>query len=192
VFKQLFSSNILNVALLWILLSGFYSCRNPTEVSTVGIQYFDLKVFFEQETESLKQTNPKIHKTVLLNGKRETAEMYIDDWKKELMTFAEADINKAAFIGKYDVDTIFSAFYLPVKITYKALDENLKTRFLEIVYDEATQNPQKISVSLFAKNTLYYSEQHLEYERGVQYSVSGKQEIRFLSPDDLRVVVMCN
>src|SRR5690606_12726202 len=156
------------------------------------IQYLDLKVFFEEETESLKQTNPKSHKTVLWSGKRETAEMYIDDRKEEFMTFAEADINNAACIGKYDVDTIFSAFYLPVKITYKALDENLKTRFLEIVYDEATQNPQKISVSLFAKNTLYYSEQHLEYERGVQYSVSGKQEIRFLSPDDFRVEVMFN
>lgn len=167
-----------------VLLGCFFSCA---EKKTEKLDYyFDTKSFFQQEAIRLKQLNPIINKQVLLNEKTESTKGFIADWQNELLTFYEVDINKAAFVGKYLVDTIFVNNKIST-VSCKAKDAVLKTRFISIHFDTLQQQPQKIELELATKNTLYSSTQVLVYEKNKFYSVKGTQKIKFLSPDKFEV-----
>ncbi len=158
------------------------------EQETAVSYYFSLKEYFTQEAERLKKEAPEISKTVLLNNDTETKKLKVEDWNNELLTFTEADINKPAFAGKYDADTLLNKNQLQ-RITYKAIDAKLKTRFIDIYFDTATNEVNIVEVVLETRNTLYHSTQNLRYEKNKSYSVSGTQEIRFLKEDIFKVSV---
>lgn len=159
-----------------------------TEQETAVSYYFSLKEYFAQEAERLKIEAPEISKTVLLNNETETKKLKVEDWNNELLTFVEADINKSAFVGKYQADTLLNENQLQ-RITYKAKDAKLKTRLIDIYFDTATSEANIVEVVLETRNTLYHSTQNLRYEKNKSYSVSGTQEIRFLKEDIFKVSV---
>lgn len=159
-----------------------------TEQQAAVNYYFSLKEYFAQEAERLKNEAPEIRKTVLLNNQTETKKLRVDDWNNELLTFIDADINKSAFSGKYEADTLLNKNKLQ-RITYKAKDAKLKTRFIDIYFDIETGVANTIEVVLETRNTLYHSTQNLRYERNKSYSIWGTQEIRFLKEDMFKVSV---
>jgi hypothetical protein len=161
--------------------------KNKEQQAAVNY-YFSLKKYFNQEAERLKEEAPEISKTVLLNNSTETKKLKVEDWNNELLTFTEADINKPAFAGKYDGDTLFNENQLQ-RISYKARDAKLKTRLINIYFDTATNEADIVEVVLETRNTLYHSTQNLRYEKNKSYSVSGTQEIRFLKKDIFKVSV---
>jgi hypothetical protein len=164
------------------------SCLKVKEEKTKAAYYFDLKDFFETEAERLKKENPVVQKMVMLNDDSESKVKSIDDWNNEFLTFSEADINKSAYAGKYNSDTIFSNGKI-AKIIYAAKEQKLKTRMLTVAFDTLNNEPEEIDVSIETSNTLYQSSQLLHYHRHKAYTVSGVQKIRFLNPDVFKVEV---
>jgi hypothetical protein len=66
--------------------------------------YFDLKGFLDQQTALLTQRRPAVEKQVSLrDGRVETTRVGQVDWGKELQIFYQADINKPALRGTYEV-----------------------------------------------------------------------------------------
>lgn len=175
-------------ALLGILFLLFLGCNKSSLQEPEEMYYYSLKNYFNEEATRLEASKPMVKKMVTLNDKEEKKSLIIEDWNKELLTFIEADINKSAFAGKYEVDSIMNENKLQ-EIVYKAKDDKFKTREVHIFFDEAINEINAIEVLLEAHNTLYHSTQNLRYEKNNTYSVWGTQEIRFLKKDIFKVAV---
>lgn len=68
-------------------------------------EYFELLSFLEKQETLLSQRKPIVEKQVVLrDGHQETARVTQTDWVKELQIFQQADINKPALRGLYQVD----------------------------------------------------------------------------------------
>ncbi len=171
---------------LFLAVAG---CGKENDNAVEVNYYFSLKNYFIEEAARLQQSNPVVAKKVTLNEKQETKSLAIEDWKNELLTFAEADINKPAFAGKYEADSVRNENKTQ-RLTYKAKDTKLKTREIKIYFDAETDEANVIEVVLETHNTLYHSTQNLRYEKNKSYSVSGTQEIRFLKKDIFKVEVV--
>ncbi|QHL88077.1 hypothetical protein GU926_11800 [Nibribacter ruber] len=73
-------------------------------------QAFDLVGFLDQEAKSLEQAHAQVKKTVLEDGQvMETKTMQDIEWAQELGTFSEADLNKPALLGLFDVQKTTNA-----------------------------------------------------------------------------------
>ena len=143
-----------------------------------------MKSFMEKEAERLKKDSTEVTKTVFLNGKNETHEMTVSDWKSELSVFTEADISKKSFLGKYNEEVLKED--TQTKTHYAAKEDNLRTRELNVTFGN-DGTPVKIEAVLYTTNVLYSSHQNLTYERDRGFWISGKQTIRFFSPDTFSV-----
>ncbi|WP_188557134.1 hypothetical protein [Hymenobacter glacieicola] len=72
--------------------------------------YFNLLGFLEKQATLLNQRQPAVEKQVLLrDGQQETTRVTQLDWAKELQIFQQADINKPALRGLYQVDSATTA-----------------------------------------------------------------------------------
>ncbi|UPL48973.1 hypothetical protein [Hymenobacter sublimis] len=72
--------------------------------------YFNLLGFLETQATLLNQRQPAVEKQVLLrDGQQETTRVTQLDWAKELQIFQQADINKPALRGLYQVDSAATA-----------------------------------------------------------------------------------
>lgn len=170
--------------LLLVTFLTHSSCKKEEDFGKGKFQYFDLSGFITEETKTLKAKNPEVEKMVFLNGNTEQKKETIENWENELNAFKEADINKRAFLGRYQADSFAQGETLSVK--YSALEKKFRTRDLMIQFD-AQNKPVKISAALATSNILYSSYQKMTYEPGKGYSISGRQVIRFLEPDSFYV-----
>lgn len=160
-----------------------FSCKE--ELPPEGSQdYFDLGDFIQKEAARLKKDSAEITKTVFLNGDLETRTMTVNDWNSELNAFAEADISKRSYLGKYAEETAKED--TRVITQYTATDDDLRTRVLDVTYGNDGA-PVKIHAILYTTNVLYSTHQQLTYERDKGFWISGKQTIRFLEPDTFSV-----
>lgn len=135
-----------------------------------------------------------VNKYVYLDGKEEELTLTLDlaRWEAEFSAFREADIDKPALIGKYSVDTLFVATDSLTRVSYVALDENLRTRYLHLYFEPNKDIPKYIEARLETKNLFYQSEQDLEYVPGAYYSIKGKQDIWLLGQDTFAIKSVFN
>lgn len=165
-------------------MAFLHACSSRAVQPKDKFQYFDLAGFINTEAARLSALQPNIDKAVFLNGKEERGTVTITDWKNELNAFRDADINKKSFLGRYAVDSLTEDGGLVIK--YAALDEKFRTRELKVRFD-SNNKPVKIMASVAVSNVLYSSHQHLTYEPGRGYWISGRQAVRFLEPDSFSV-----
>lgn len=130
-----------------------------------------------------------VNKWVYLNGKEEQQTLVLDlaRWEAEFSAFREADIDKPALVGKYSIDTLFVATDSLTRISYVALDEKLRTRYLHLYFKPGRDKPEYIEARLETDNLFYQSEQDLEYAPGEYYSIKGKQDIWLLGQDTFAI-----
>ncbi len=170
--------------LLWLML--FSSCEENVIPPQHKLQYFDLTGFMTGEIARLNKQKAPIRKLVFLNGMTEEKQMDTTQWEAELSSFINADINKKSFLGKYAIDTFVND--AQKSIHYVALDNNLRTRWMEIHFNE-DQSPALIKALQFSANTLYTTRQQLTYQPDSGFQISGSQNIRFLEPDSFFISV---
>jgi hypothetical protein len=110
----------MNKLYIIFLLLIFSNCKNETPSRKDGMQaqnsknttpLFDLKGFLDNEIATHLKDVKKVKKTVTVNGKTESKEVEIKDWKEELKPFFNSDINRPAWRDKYKVDTIVEGSY---------------------------------------------------------------------------------
>jgi len=123
-----------------------------------------------------------------LDGVTETKELESFDFEKETALFLTADINKVAWLDRYETDSIFYKSGQLKKLIYKSLDDNLRTKSLIVHF-----NTKAIIDSIFVKQSgtsaLAKSVQNLRYLPSSGYRIENQQDITALNPHKLVVDV---
>jgi hypothetical protein len=163
---------IKNLALVFLALS-LAACQQK-ETSKKQIEYVDLRGYFNAEANRLNAQKFTFTKTVCINRKKESKLLNKSiDWEKELSVFKEADINKPAFKGMYQISM------LPNKTIYTTLSKNASVKRIEIDFGN-TKKPVGIRIFQLTKNMIYQSTDTLSYYPDSIYSIHKKQEVRVL------------
>lgn len=121
-----------------VLLTALLHTSCEEQVADVANQpdpFFDLEAYIEAQISSLNQKQPKVRKTILVKGQRETQQFDSLDYRTELKTFLNSDINRKAWVDKYKADSTFEGSQLK-QVTYTATGADLKTRLLRVKYDQ--------------------------------------------------------
>lgn len=167
------------------LICGFllllcYSCGDPTVAGQKNAHtYFNLKGYIEQESSRLSSSNPTVHKTVMVNNSSESKEIKIQDWKKELSAFSDADMNRAAWKGLFQVKKFGE------QEVYTSDHKKVPVKKVVIT----RRNGQLYGLQLFIRNsnTLYTSADTLSYYPDSLYEVKKTQNIRLLSTKNYHI-----
>ena len=138
-------------------------------------QYFDIKHFFQSESDRIVGT--QFTKQLVLNGELETVQIDRTGIINDLKVFESADINKSAWVDKYQVDSTFSSGSL-TKVQYSGLDDKLQVKNIEIQFTDST--PRSIRILKSTKNLVYTSEQVLDYTTDSLYQIKSLQKALFL------------
>jgi hypothetical protein len=148
--------------------------------------FFDLAGFFNAEIKQLNSAQIKAHKTVKYNEKEDVLRSQKLDYEKELAVFVHSDINKLSWREKYSADTLREGTEIR-SITYKALDEQLKTQKIAIAFDQ--NQVAQIAIKNHLKSIMANTWQELEYVPGKGYQVHGKQQMRLAGEDTMGIEV---
>lgn len=150
--------------------------------------FFDLKTFFEKEIAEKAKTVSTFQKTVTLDGVSEMQKLTTFNLADELKVFSEANINKTAWLDRYEADSIFSDKGSLEKITYTALKEDLRTQKLSVHFDN--KKVDTIYIRQISENLLAGAAQILLYVPEYGYKIENRQKITSLDPHKLSVDVV--
>ncbi len=160
----------------------------PKEQSIKAPQpaFFDLKGYFNQEIKRLNQAKPKLFKKVTINGSEEQRELGAVDFKQELQVFIQSDINRPNWLEKYRADTTFFNGN-PSRILYKAIDKTLRTRLIDIEFQQNIVS--KITIQNGGKSIVAGSQQELIYLPQSGYLIKSHQTTALSKDKDLTIEV---
>lgn len=143
--------------------------------------YFDVKSLLTQQVELLEQRHAAVTKRVSLRGNAtETVRVPTVKWADELQIFFQADINKAALRGAYEVDSVALPGGL-LRRTYTRLpgQPNAPVSRLTVVQQGAL--PQEIDATIIQNNPLFSAQKQLrvQLQNGQlrSYEVTGTQKL---------------
>ena len=168
------------------IIFSFSNCIEETAVIIKKPSFFDLKDYFKTELEVLSGKE-KVKKSTFIDGK--VIEKVLDsiDFSLEMKAFEESDINKIAWVEKYQVDSLYDEKGMLIKITYTASDDALRTQQLLISY-----NQNKVdTIDIFNNSTISMAslKQHLRYIPFFGYSIESTQKTTFFEEHVLAVDV---
>ncbi len=175
---------------LFLLLASCFisSCQNKeTADHTTTKPYFDLKGFFVHEIQTLNSKQARLNKTVWLNEREEKKSgMTALNWENELALFADADLNKAAFIGQYHTDTLPVAADT-IGIVYTALKPDLRVQRAALYCSPDQKTVYRIDIKNKVRNPLYSSDEALYYIPQKEYGISNRQKVMWRKADSLSI-----
>jgi major membrane immunogen (membrane-anchored lipoprotein) len=173
-----------------LVLALLVSCNASDSTNAPTIQedpyFFDLAGFFNTEIKQLNSAQIQAHKTVKYNEKEDVLRSQKLDYEKELAVFVHSDINKLSWREKYSADTLKEGNEIR-SITYKALDDQLKTQKIAISFDQ--NQVAQIAIKNHLKSIMANTWQELEYVPGKGYQVHGKQQMRLAGEDTMGIEV---
>lgn len=141
--------------------------------------YFDVKGFLDSQVATLNRQQPVVEKQVRLrDGNVETTRVTKTDWSKELQIFYQADINKPALRGAYDIEPVNQPN--GPSATYKKKPA-VEATVRELTINKGANYPTAITATIIQDNPLFYSEKKLQLQAGSKglqsYSVEGIQKL---------------
>ena len=173
-------------ALLLLLLLCTCGRAPESEAEGEAKAFFDLAGYIANEVERLEGQPTTARKTITLNGVTEEQEIDDLDYGQDLRLFAGADINKAAWVEKYQTQTEeLSGTHTVTR--YVALDTTLTTQLLEVEEDRG--EPLRIYIERRTGTVLSEGRNVMEYIPREGYSVITQQDNRFGSDVDAEVRV---
>jgi hypothetical protein len=149
-----------------------HSCSQPSQNKMQVKTYFDLKSYFEKEANQLNRVNLAIDKYVSINGNISQKSVRIEDFHKELNSFIDADINKAAWKNEFKVTRKGDI------ITYLTSNQKIPVKKLEIQYQD--KRVSSIYIVMKVDNMLYHSTDTLTYKPNQYYEIKKLQKIKLL------------
>lgn len=174
-----------NLILACTLMASLFSCSQEPP-RTIKITFYNWKTFFQTELNRLNTQKPAIHKSIILNGKKEEKTLHDINFENELSLFLDADLNKPAFENSYDNLSENNLIWYSLK-----KDENLKVKMVQIQLD-AQELPENVSIIIEEKNFLFTSEKkmHLNFHEGQlqTYSIEGTQKLAWLDPTSFKML----
>ncbi len=173
------------IVIFLFIAIGSTSCEELANQSLPNdVVFFDLKAFMTQEINRLNSQKPTVKKTTGVNGQTETKTLQLKDFQTELKIFQEADINKLAWIDKYQADSVFVGNQL-LSIAYTAMENKLTTKELKVDFKDGVVS--KIHVATKASSIVTDVEKQLIYEPDIRYSILSKQNTTGSSPNEVKV-----
>ena len=174
------------IIILISIAIGLTSCEElANQTLPNDVVFFDLKKFMSQEITRLNKLKPKVNKTTRVNNNTETKDLKIENFESELKIFMEADINKLAWIDKYDVDTTYTNNQLS-SLDYNANKKKLTTRHLRVEYKNGKVS--KIEVLTQASSIVTDVEKQLIYEPDLRYSILSKQKTTGIAGNEIEII----
>ena len=176
--------------LLFLLLLLATACieTTPPEAPNAPQPFFDLSDYIEGQIEQW-QALPSVTKSAYVNGEESTRTLSEVDFREELAVFTRADINRPAWIDRYAIDSV-SQTDGHTLLRYRALDEDLKTRRLEVYQREGVVT--RIEIENRTDSPIASTQQFLTYEPLRRYEIRSTQQVVLLDSTVLRVVVRAN
>jgi len=160
------------LSLLTILLfTGACNSAAPDK-QTSSTSYFDLKTYISKESQRLSAANPEITKTVIVNGSQEQKRLHIADWPKELSSFTDADLNKSAWQGLFNVKKT------PQSVYYTSDNDKVPVKSLKVDYKDGLVTG--VQVLIRNENSLYTSTDTLSYVPDSLYQIKKTQHITLM------------
>ncbi|KAA9333080.1 hypothetical protein F0P96_08845 [Hymenobacter busanensis] len=142
--------------------------------------YFDVPALLDAQVKQLQAQHPRLKKQVALrNGQTETAQLADVNWSNELQLFYQADINKPALRGAYQVQTADSAGL--TRRTFRRQPE-VDHPVIEMTVLQAGNTVRELRASLSQNNPLFFSGKRLRLRFGADgqltdYQVRGSQKL---------------
>lgn len=173
-YKRISSSKVYyKVAIASAIAALFVSCGPSTPASTANSEsYVDIPAYFKAEIERMKQSNPTVEKTVKKDSISETKTLQIANWDNELSSFVSIDLNKPAYRGIFQKDSVDN------KVTLTTNDPKIDISHVEIDYQDG--KPVAFLIKRSSKSSLYATHETLYYKQNEQYSLEKKQDIKVL------------
>lgn len=169
-----------NSVLTFFIITLISGCTLDKQSKVKPDYYFDLEVFFTEEIKNLNKSNSIIQKTVTHNGITELKKLKIENWEDEFALFIQSDINKPAWKDAYQIDSSKKD-----KISYKALEDDLKTRLIEVEF----KNKRISNIKILNKtsNYLYQIKEVLAYYPDSLYVINKEQKVTILGENNYQI-----
>lgn len=165
---------------LGVFVLSIFSCAQQESKQPNTPIYFDVEGYFASEINRLQKINPIVIKEVIAKGKSEQKSIKIADWKIEIASFSNADINKSSWQGE------FTEAITGNNISYTTNNPKIPIKRIEII---KTDNKIKaIQIFKLNENSLYTSTDTLLYFPDSLYLVQSQQKIKLLSLKKYQVV----
>lgn len=129
----------------FIFVLGMLLACGTSEKSIQKNTYFAWSAFLKQQINGYANSNQKVHKTVVLDGKKEVKIVSNLDWEKEFALYLEADLNKPAYEKSYDNLSEPGFYWYSLK-----KDENLPVKKM-IIHLDAVERPAKVEIEISQK-----------------------------------------
>lgn len=140
--------------------------------------YYDLPAFISKQISNLKSKKQWVRKHVTKDGRSHIIERGDIDWNEELGVFLESDINRPAWRGEFNIDSI--SLERVFVITYKTENPEIPVKNVVVTVDKDTKQCLQISVDRRTENFLYSSDQSLFFTTGEGYIMKGKLSVSYL------------
>ena len=175
------------ISLLLLSVCCLFSCNNPKQ--TTLPPYFSLPDYMNSQIKILAANKTGAVKTISVNGKKEVHKFDILDWKEELQSFIDADINKPSWRGNFMVDTAYTVDKADTEklITYSTEEPGIRTKKLVLNFDIHTKNITEVEAYNLTDNVLYHFEQQLFYFPMKSYFISTTEKVVLLNPSQLNI-----
>lgn len=167
------------LAALTCLLSLLESCAppvQPVENRKQSSAYFSVASLIDRQTAALNARRAQVQKIIRADHMpADTLALQVADWQKELQIFKEAELNKPAWQGEYEMIRTEEA------VSYRARNFSLPVRLL--VVRGSAEQPASVEARLVQSNLFYHTEKNfrLDFRQGVltRYRIEGFQKTFF-------------
>ncbi|MCH2022921.1 MAG: hypothetical protein MK207_10630 [Saprospiraceae bacterium] len=174
------------IILFFILILQGCDIPSIDQTKISNKDFFDLKLFFNNEAEYLKSKNIRIKKIIKHNNTIEENIQQIDDWENELKIFSDCDINKPSCKNRYTVDSTLSNSGF-MTLHYEANDEKMQTKVIDIQISE--NNVHSIMIINKETNNIFESQQYLTYIPGKRYTIDKIQSVTLFEKENYSIDV---
>lgn len=157
-----------------LLVCLMFSCETGKQ-NTVA--YFDTKSFFEEAAMQLSVQRKSLEKELVFGDSSLTQQFTTADWKKELQPFAEIDLLKNGYKGRFRVDTT-QQNETECTITYTSQDAKTDLKELIITLGQADQKLHHLKATFSTDNALYEATKEMVYYTDSLFTLSGSQQVR--------------
>lgn len=168
------------------------ACSAPTsekeQVEYDG-PYFHAKPYFQSEIERIKAAKYTFQKQVTINGTTEVQDLDTLNLAQELQAFIKNDINRPAYVGRYETDSTFHANKALKQLTYTALDDKLPVQQLDLEFN-TDQNIQKVIFRTGSNSRLIAANSIATYEPAKGYQFNNEQKIALFGEQQMEVKVV--
>lgn len=173
-----------------ILLGTLLAACNQSDNANNELErdyFYNLEDYFESEIKRLDRSEAPVTKVLSINGLSEEVPTDTLDFSKELSIFKKSDINRMAWIDKYEGDTTRTDAGEIKRIIYSAIRKDLRTRKIVIDFEEGA--PTKIAIRNETDSPALTAKQMLIYQPDSGFSISQEQKVRALEKKFLKIEV---